>query len=567
MKDQSIVQPVLLTFDELLTKRLFFIPEYQRAYSWKTAHREALFNDIDTVFQKQGTHFLATMVCVSNDPKVVDNAPHAQLDVVDGQQRLTTLVILLRAIAERFKAFGKAGAEQARDLERRIVKGRDPGQTLLLQTNHDSTHLFTDFVRSGKFSEADAERPNTEADQNVHDAIRQCTAFVSERTKTVGDTDALLYCIWHRLQLILHVVADEALVYSVFEVLNARGLRVSTIDNLKAILMGIAFDPAKGKPDRAVVGELHTVWKNIFSSIAKNRGVGLESVRIAAALCLDEPRSKLIGEDESLTFLTEWCGRSPKKALDLSRLILNIVKAEAVIAADRDFSEAARISSARFVGVALLLKELPAARRDALLEMWSKVSFRIYGLARRDARYRVGKFLKLGWTLYRSSRTDAEVRAEFVDIANSEGLREAVTQFLNEHDAYSDRSSVRYFLYRYELFLAKKLGRNISKAAWNAVWSREATDSIEHVSPQSDKNAEAYCHRLGNLTVLTQTDNSSANARPPTQKVTTYKGSGFLCTEEVAEQIAKERGWKERSVEVRTERLKAFALDEWTVKL
>jgi uncharacterized protein with ParB-like and HNH nuclease domain len=58
------IQPQLLTLGKLLNGRLFRIPEYQRAYSWRTEHRAALFSDIEKVFTSREDHFLATIVCL-----------------------------------------------------------------------------------------------------------------------------------------------------------------------------------------------------------------------------------------------------------------------------------------------------------------------------------------------------------------------------------------------------------------------------------------------------------------------------------------------------------------------
>ena len=44
------IQPLYMTVDNLLSGRPFKIPEYQRAYSWGTKHREDLFRDVENVF-------------------------------------------------------------------------------------------------------------------------------------------------------------------------------------------------------------------------------------------------------------------------------------------------------------------------------------------------------------------------------------------------------------------------------------------------------------------------------------------------------------------------------------
>ena len=94
------IQPQYLSLIELLEKRLFTIPDYQRSYSWSTRQRSDLFADIEDVWQEggDGTHFMATVVCHRLRRVRLGAERMSELHIVDGQQRLTTLIILLNAI-------------------------------------------------------------------------------------------------------------------------------------------------------------------------------------------------------------------------------------------------------------------------------------------------------------------------------------------------------------------------------------------------------------------------------------------------------------------------------------
>ena len=67
-------KPKFLTFAQLLEKRLFRIPQYQRAYSWRGAQRQDMFNDIGQLQEKPGTwHFMATIVGLGRDTVEIGN--------------------------------------------------------------------------------------------------------------------------------------------------------------------------------------------------------------------------------------------------------------------------------------------------------------------------------------------------------------------------------------------------------------------------------------------------------------------------------------------------------------
>lgn len=94
------IHPQYLTLSKLLAGRLFRIPEYQRAYSWTSKQRADLFGDIDKTHTKgkDAGHFMAATVCLRCAKETLGTDEFQVLEVVDGQQRLTTLIILLKAI-------------------------------------------------------------------------------------------------------------------------------------------------------------------------------------------------------------------------------------------------------------------------------------------------------------------------------------------------------------------------------------------------------------------------------------------------------------------------------------
>jgi len=74
-------------------KRRFRIPLYQRRYGWKNEHCVALWNDFVRMYENPGhTHYLGCLV-------VTASASDGVLAIVDGQQRLTSLALLLRSLA------------------------------------------------------------------------------------------------------------------------------------------------------------------------------------------------------------------------------------------------------------------------------------------------------------------------------------------------------------------------------------------------------------------------------------------------------------------------------------
>jgi uncharacterized protein with ParB-like and HNH nuclease domain len=196
------LQPQLFNLNNLLNGRLFHIPEYQRAYSWEKKQRDDLFGDIERVRASNEDHFMATVVGLARGRKQIIADQFTVIEIVDGQQRLTTLIILLKAIQRALSANDKTEKKLSDELSGLLVKG-DELNILLLQTNHDLSNLFSDYIRDGTIPATDAQ---TSADQNITDAIRESEAFVALWTESGKSLVDLIGIIRNRLWAIFHSV-------------------------------------------------------------------------------------------------------------------------------------------------------------------------------------------------------------------------------------------------------------------------------------------------------------------------------------------------------------------------
>lgn len=129
--------PQHLTIEQLLHGRLFRIPDYQRAYSWGRKQRADLLHDIVEVHRSDRDHFMATIVALGGEYRTMGADRFRDVSLVDGQQRITTIIILLKAIEKSLDDRSPEEAEAKSQLRRLIVKA-DDHNLVLLQTNHDS---------------------------------------------------------------------------------------------------------------------------------------------------------------------------------------------------------------------------------------------------------------------------------------------------------------------------------------------------------------------------------------------------------------------------------------------
>lgn len=214
---------------------IFSIPDYQRPYSWTTEQARELFEDLLGFVQanpgpvaEMPTYFLGSIVLIKGD------SPDA--DVVDGQQRLTTLTLLLAAV--------RANVNQ--NLRSQITKRLyEEGDTFAgtadrfrLTLRDRDAEFFQKYVqRDGGFGDLlKLEAGLVDSRRNLRDNAR----FFQQRLDGMDEAQRveLAQFILQRCYLVTVSTPDQDSAYRIFSVLNSRGLDLSATDILKAKIIG-----------------------------------------------------------------------------------------------------------------------------------------------------------------------------------------------------------------------------------------------------------------------------------------------------------------------------------------
>ena len=556
------IQPQLVTLNQLLNGRLFRIPEYQRSYSWDTKQRVELFSDIDKARSADGQHFMATIVGLRRETRNILTNEFSVIEIVDGQQRLTTLIILLKATEMALDPTDQFQKTVAEELRKLLVKADDLA-LVLLQTNHDSSQYCLTYLRNGSHPPVSA--AETLADRYLLAAMVDCERYVQRWKASGSSLTDLVGMLKNKLYFIFHELADEATVYLVFEVLNSRGLEVSWFDRLKSILMGIAFEARTGN-ESETIDELHSIWHEIYETIGLRQGLNTEALRFAATLSVPIRPNRPLGEEDSVTVLRDAAQNSAKGAIDVSKWVLRVTQAADALYADKRLTAVTAIVQARLLAVALQLREdITYGERKSLLNEWERVSFRIYGMYRKDARTKVGDYVRLAWECMNTGLDAEDLSDELGALGSDHPIGSAVEALRNVNCYEEWQTELRYFLFRYEEHLAETKGQNFDNVQWTRIWEASAAHSIEHVLPQSrgfgwPTKTGIFVHRLGNLTLLPPGLNSKLGNLDPVDKKDEYLKTGLAVAVDVAQRMPP---WDREAVEKREEDLLAWAASEW----
>jgi uncharacterized protein with ParB-like and HNH nuclease domain len=219
--------PTSLTINQLFNSanEQYVIPTYQRRYSWTEKQIWELIEDV-TQIEGGDHHLLGSIVCLAGHHKAGLN----QLEVVDGQQRLTTVVIILECIRQRLAQEGDTKA--ASDIETLLSAVPPTGQAV--------TKVLLDSIDAGEFKDLVSQVTGREF-KNQH-LLRAFQVVREEAIKesTIEQLRMFVYKLRNQAVVIRLDVSEARDAFKLFETINNRGLRLSPTDIVKNFLLGNA---------------------------------------------------------------------------------------------------------------------------------------------------------------------------------------------------------------------------------------------------------------------------------------------------------------------------------------
>lgn len=201
----------------------FIIPTYQRKYSWTDTERKALWQDIEESLKDNMNHFVGTLSFKEN--KSIGLSTDTVYEIIDGQQRITTLFILLKILIDKIE-----------DLD---VKESQLSTFIGTKANLKLQPLGEDgdFLKKllFDFESIDKESINKRSQRFMYSASKLFYAFANPLNSS--EIEERIIFIRDSIEVLVFNVENQAQAVKMFSIINDRGLPLRILDKTKSILM------------------------------------------------------------------------------------------------------------------------------------------------------------------------------------------------------------------------------------------------------------------------------------------------------------------------------------------
>lgn len=546
----------------LETKRLR-VPLNQREYSWRDEHVNDLYTDLLNALASKGNYFLGTIVLTSG---ITSDVP----EVSDGQQRLSTTMIMLAAVRDWFLRNGDES--RAKSIEDSFLFQTDLKTTELvprLSLNVDDDEFFRKRILS-RPGTADRKLEQSRGSHELlvaaynqaHQTISTFLQAYAEQHRVTRLIEWVEY-IKHQALVIVLSVPDHIDAFVMFETLNDRGLKASQADLIKNHLLSLAKDRIR---------EVQQYWARMLGILETIEG------------------------DLTVTYLHHYLitTQGPTKEREVFDRVKRLTTSSTAAV---NFLENIATSATDYVALfnpehdkwneyeSVVRRSLSTINRDLRVQQIRPL---LFAVAQRFSPKETAKAFRIfvSWSvrflvvggrggLLDRNYAGLAARVGTGQIKTTQELIEAAANFIpNDAEfetSFASATVSQSHLARYYLRALEKQIKKEPEPEWVPTDDERAVN-LEHVLPENPEqfwatvsadDAEAYYKRIGNLAILQASKNSRIGNKSFSEKQTIFAKSTYYWTQA----IGKQDDWGLKEIEVRQRNLARIAPQTWPIRI
>jgi hypothetical protein len=607
----------LKTLLEIFNNKLFRIPDYQRGYAWTKKQLEDFWSDLENLNNNK-IHYTGMITVEAKD----NNTYY----VIDGQQRLTTIIILLKVLLDNYNDewIGDDNGYEKEDLIKTFLykkTGKQQKITIPIfgyEKDNPSDCYFKQNILNINDSNCNS------INESIYTKnLLNTKQFFEKKIKSFNQEkiEKLILKILKQLKFNLYELDNELDEFVTFEVMNNRGKPLTTLELLKnrLIYLSTLFKNYSDNEISKLRNDINNSWKIIYEYLGKNpqkiikdddflkdhwimyftydRNKANAEKEFLLEKYFTQNRVLLKYDVEKLNLLKEINKNIKELILDYSDIenyVENIQKAVKTYfymlnpeKSQYDDEIKEWLKKLNIIGfrafkplIIAVLMEYNNLDKNKILEVLKLAElyvFLVFIISKRRGDTGNSRFYKYANEFHKNKNIDIlieNIENEIYEDENSyrwvniENFIEEIDFLFKHYKGWYDWKYLNYFLYEYEIYLQKQNKGNGIKIHWQDI----NKESIEHIYPERATldcwkkifkiNKKNYLHSLGNLLLLSSSKNSSLGNKCFKDKKEKYKTGSYSEIE-----VSQYKNWSQKEIYKRGLKLLDFLSERWDIDI
>ena len=583
----------------------FVVPDYQRGYSWGTKQLDDLWEDLNNLSETRNHYTGMFTFC--------KDGSSGMYQIVDGQQRMTTLIILINELLSLIQG-GIPGGSDVDTYKRKYLYKKPYGSIDLeykfqYSVDNPSDAFFKTQILGQEETGSFSQPQNTLYTRN----LRRAKDYFKEKIKDCDQVAlaALFTKVTERLKFNEYLIDDPDDVYVTFETMNNRGKSLSKLELLKNRLIYLSTlysamaedDPTEQGNVKKLRENINNAWKTIYEYLGKSVNKILDDDAFLKDHWImyfryDRSASNVFEKDllsKNFTAKKVLAGDLPIQEVNkyvccLQKSIIAWYNISCPDESDLKMDDRKWLVRLNRVGIGCFKPLLVAAYlrfperpKVDLIQACERFNFLVKKITERRSNTGDSFFYTKAHDFFESNNPN---EMGLIQIVNDKTkLETSFENFINNTkerykngEGFYSWSGIRYFLYEYEKYLQGSLD---TKVEWET-FVKNQTDkvTIEHVFPQTHTDQYwtthfkdgVLLHSLGNLLLLSRSKNSALQNDPFYKKKKTlrdesdkvvYNGYDSGSYSELA--VCKNADWTPAEIEDRGRKMLDFLKKHWGI--
>ena len=607
----------LKSLQQFFNNRVFRIPDYQRGYAWGVSQIEDFWQDLNRI--PDGRNHYTGQLTLEAVPKeawqrweediwLITGPNYKPFYVVDGQQRLTTAVILLKCLFDAVPD----GDQLAFTPKNQLIS------TFLFRPNGESRAYLFGYEKdnpSYEYLKTQILGQPSNAFEGVETVytgnLRQARDYFRKRleNKSLPEIENLFKRLTQRFVFNEYELDEDLDVFVAFETMNNRGKPLSKLELLKNRLIYLStLVPIGVDQQLSLRRNVNDVWKTVYKYLGMEASQPLDDDQFLRAHWIISFYYERDEAEQFAKFLLDE-HFTPDRVVAGTLTAANIqsyvdsiqkgVKAWHAIffphrAENTDeivraaLERLGRVGRGAFAPLAMAALQTNATATElvALFSEAERFIFLAGRLCKAKANTGDSDFYRLAGHLHRGTETIAQATKQIGERTarhcSYEKAQFAMRSLFDDGKGFYDWPGRHYFLFEYEQHLKKQAGMETPTMTWEEFrGSKGDRVTIEHIYPQSPTEGEwpefearsraereFLKHSLGNLLALSQSRNSRFSNRVFAAKKQDVEGvRGYFNGSYSEIEVAQAPNWTPQRVLDRGLLMLAFLEDRWKIKL